>query len=95
MDKILSFLGLLNRGGKTLVGPALEKSLAKVHFLFLAKDASRLEQWLRRDLALPLDVTYTKVQLGEALGFPELSAIGITDNKAAKAMKMKIEGERR
>ena len=93
MDKILSFLGLLNRGGKTLIGPSLEKGMRKVNFLFIANDSKRKEEFLIQvsHHNIPYDSHYGKGELGESLGYDELSAVGIIDAKAAKAMKEKIK----
>ncbi|MDY6430182.1 MAG: ribosomal L7Ae/L30e/S12e/Gadd45 family protein [Bacilli bacterium] len=97
MRDSLNFLGLLNRGGLTLVGDTLDKKFSKVKLLILAKDASVNTKKSLIDKANYYNVKFVYIdsaeELGYSLGFNKLSAVGIIDGKAAKRFKEKYEEE--
>lgn len=95
-SRALSFLGILNRGGKTIFGPSLESSLGKLDLLLIAADASgreRMEQKAAR-IGLKTYIIPHKSSLGEALGYDELSYCGIQGKKEANAFLEKTKGDR-
>ena len=89
-DDRLGFLGILNRGKKTLIGAAAYEGIAKGRYAFLAKDAAKNTiKEARSALAkhpLPCDESYTKEELGKAIGYESVSFIVITDPHAAKKL---------
>ena len=93
MDADLSFLGLLNRGGKLRIG---EDALRSRHpaLLLLASDASANSRKKYLDFAASRKVrvceNHTKIELGSAIGYEELSCILLEDQKAAKAYLAKL-----
>ena len=95
MKKELSFLGLLNRGGKIVFGPGLEHSLGKANLLLIASDASSPSKMQDKAVAAGIVTisTYTKAELGQALGYEELSFVAIRGKKECKAFLSKAKGE--
>lgn len=96
LDKPLSFLGLLNKGGNLIFGETLLHS-RNLELIILATDVApaqgkKFEAFIAKN-GLLVDRTYTKAQLGEALGYPALSAIGVRNKKAAKAYLEKLEAK--
>ena len=95
-EAALGFLGLLNRGKKTVVGEAILPSMRSGDALIVASDASPdiakklIHHAERKQVILLSDIT--KERLGAALGFEKLSAVLIIDRKAAKALLAKWEG---
>ncbi len=93
MNEVLSFLGLLNKGGKLLIG---EKILyaRKGAFMLIANDSGLAARKKFLDKAESLRIAFSldfdKGSLGSALGYKELSAIMVMDNKAAKALREKL-----
>lgn len=94
LDPCLSFLGLLNKGGNLVFGESLlyGRNFALV---LLATDIApaqkkKFDSFLART-ATPSDCRYSKAELGAALGYPALSAIGIKNAKAAKAYLAKAQ----
>ena len=88
-EKALHFLGLLNKGGSLIFGPALLHS-HRLSVLIIAIDASPTSQKELHSLA---NKTKAKIlagvrqeELGSALGYPKLSGIGVKDPKAGKAL---------
>ena len=95
MKAELTFLGLLNRGGRILFGPSLEHSLGKVDLLLIATDAAHPER-MEAKAKTANTITrkaYTKAELGQALGYDELSFVAIRGKKEAKAFLAKAKGE--
>lgn len=99
MDKILGFLGILNRGRKTLIGESAYQNIEKGRYAFLASDCSAntrknaLSSLKKKEM--PLNQNYSKAELGKALGYEEISFILITDPKAAKKLNENDEGGER
>lgn len=91
-EDALSFLGLINRGGYTLVGEPLINKLSKVHLLLVATDSKREAEFKEKAARrhIPCLTICSKEELGQALGFEELTAVGITSKKAADALINKI-----
>jgi ribosomal protein L7Ae-like RNA K-turn-binding protein len=94
--KVYGFLGLLNRGGKLLVGSSLLDHMEQAKLILLAEDASpntkkaALDKAKYRDIpVLPVPL---KSELGQALGFDQISVVGITDNKAALHLQDLLKG---
>ncbi len=94
--KVYGFLGLLNRGGKLLVGSALLDHIGAAKLILLAEDASPNTQKAAKDKAeyrqIPLLLLPSKSELGEALGFDQISVVGVTDSKAALHLQDLLKG---
>lgn len=88
-------LGILNRAKVVAYGPALENSLRKGHLLLLAKDASprTLKTLENKATTQHLSIAYidSKEELGAPLGKDELSAVLITNAKAAQSLLSKLQ----
>ena len=89
-DNVLGFLGILFRGHKALIGMEARES-NKGKMAFLAFDASENS---KKDVnalleGIPVNKRYSKIELGEALGYPEVSFILIIDKKAAASLEEK------
>ena len=92
MNQALNFLGILNRAKKLRIGEEVFHS-RKGGLLILATDVAPAQKKKLLDLASPnieISRTFTKEQLGSALGYEELSAILLEDKKAAKAYLAKL-----
>ena len=93
MNEVLSFLGLLNKGGKLLIG---EKILyaRKGSFMLIANDSGLAARKKFLDKAESLRIAFSldfdKGSLGSSLGYKEISAVLIKDGKAAKALREKL-----
>lgn len=89
-DKTLGFLGILYRGGRVLMGEKSRENINLGRYAFLAKDASANS--IKEALALinrgeiPYDTSYSKAELGGAIGYDEISFLLVTDKKAAKKL---------
>ncbi len=96
MDEVLGLLGLLNKGGKLVFGQSIFFS-RKIKLLLLAKDASKNSKEKAINFAksnsIDLIELSSKEILGQAIGYEEISLVGIIDSKAAKAMKNKVESK--
>ncbi len=90
MDNTLGFLGILFKGHKALIGMEAKES-DKGRMAFLAYDASENSKkdvnHLIKDI--PVNERYNKKELGEALGYPEVSFILVIDKKAALSLEKK------
>lgn len=93
----LRFLGLLNKGGNTLIGDAILRKIDKVKLIIIAKDASNNTKKQLMDAmyyrGIKVNFVESSEELGEALGFAKLSAVALTDNKASKRYLEKVEME--
>ena len=96
MDADLSFLGLLNRGGKLRIGEDCLHS-RRPALLLIASDASANSKKKYLEFALSRNLraleNHTKAELGLALGYEELSAVLIEDQKGAKAYLSKLPSQ--
>ena len=94
MNRALSFLGILNRGGKLVFGPAIEGALPHLDLLLVAFDAKGSTRILTKAKNLQKEVCplFNKEQLGQALGYDELSYVGIKGKKEALAFLSKTKG---
>ena len=94
MDADLSFLGLLNRGGKLRIG---EDALRSRHpaLLLLAIDASENSRKKYLEFAFSRNIrileNHNKAELGLALGYEMLSCVLIEDQRSAKAYLGKLK----
>lgn len=88
-SKALSFLGILNRGKATLIGPSLLKA-RKLSLVLLASDCSSNSEKEIRSVAnkfgCPVLGGASKEELGKALGYDSVSGVGVILPKAAKAL---------
>ena len=88
-EKALSFLGILNRGKATLIGASLLHA-KKLSLVLLASDCSENTTKEIRAVAsrfsCPVLEGASKEELGKALGYDDLSGVGVTLPKAAKAL---------
>lgn len=86
-DRRLGLLGLLYVAHKALIGEELVASLSRCKLLIVASDAKSGQAAALRDKAksrhLPLIDKYQAEELGRALGKDAVTAVGITDEKAA------------
>ena len=86
-ERLHGFLGILNRGGSLLIGDDLRLHLKKADLLLLANDAKEGTRKAYEDKAisshLPLFYAGKKEELGHAIGYDEISAIGVKGKKAA------------
>lgn len=89
-DSTLGFIGILFKGHKALIGNEAKNCL-KGRLAFLAKDASfNTKKEVSHLLeGIPVIERYSKIELGEALGYSEVSFILITDQKAATSLSRK------
>ncbi|MCQ2742343.1 MAG: ribosomal L7Ae/L30e/S12e/Gadd45 family protein [Bacilli bacterium] len=97
-EKAWGFIGLLNKGGRLLIGSSLLASISKAKLIILAEDASETTKKTVLDKAasrhIEVLMTPSKGALGSCIGFDEISSIGVIDAKAAKVLKQKWgEGE--
>lgn len=91
-SRALSFLGILNRGKLTLIGPALLNA-RKLGVLLLASDCSENSRKellkLAERLQCPVLEGASQEELGLALGYQTLSGVGVIDAKPSKALIQK------
>ncbi len=89
-DSTLGFIGILFKGHKALIGNEA-KNCSKGKLAFLASDASLNTKKEVSHLleGIPVIERYSKAELGEALGYPEVSLILVTDKKAATSLLRK------
>ncbi len=97
-EKALGFLGLLNRGGALLIGDALRLGIKKASLIVLAEDAKdatkRFYEEKASFRAIPILWMESKEELGHAIGYDEVAAIGVKDQKAARKLAALLkEGE--
>lgn len=87
-EETLRFFGLLRKGGNLIIGKAVESAIPKSSLIVIASDAGDAVTKSLQDKASHYHkrviVASSKTQLGEALGYSELSAIAILHPKAAK-----------
>jgi len=87
-EETLRFLGLLRKGGNLIIGKAVESAIPKASLIIIADDAGEAVAKSLEDKARHFHkrvcVRGKKTQLGEALGYPEISALAILHPKAAK-----------
>lgn len=85
-DRRLGFLGLLYRADKAFIGEDLDKNLGEMKLVVVATDATTntAEGFKKRLLMshIPTSTTFTKADLGRALGHDEINFIGLKDKKA-------------
>ena len=94
MDKILNNLGLCQRAGGLLSGEENvlnDLSTGKIHYLFLAKDASANTKKKFKDKAsfyqIEIDESYTSNELSHAIGKENRMVIGIVNQGFLKILK--------
>lgn len=96
-ERAYSFLGLLHRGGKVIIGENIEKALRKGGALVLSSETSHTVERLRekgvRAGCLILEGA-SKGDLGRAIGYEQISAIYVKDGKASRALKEKWQLEK-
>jgi len=91
-ERLRGYLGLANRAGKALVGEAINKmwTRKKIFVLIMANDAhsntqAKLAQAAEVDHILVLRLA-SKAELGQALGFAEVSTVAIIDKGLSQAI---------
>ena len=94
MNRALSFLGILNRGGKLVFGQAIESALPRLDLVLVANDALNPQRILTKAKNLHKEVcmNFSKEELGSALGYEELAYVGIKGKKEALAFLTKTKG---
>jgi ribosomal protein L7Ae-like RNA K-turn-binding protein len=92
--QVYGFLGLL-RGGKLLIGSSLLEAVGKAKLILLAEDASANTQKAALDKAhyrdIPVLMLPSKAALGQALGFDQISVVGVLDKAAAASSSRTYE----
>ena len=93
MNSILSTLGLARRAGKVLLGADSVKSgRGPVPLLVFAADASpRVKRCLSDRTDPSVTLTFTKAELGCAVGCKEVAVLAITDAGFAGILRKKLE----
>ena len=95
--RLLGFLGLLNCGGRLIIGETLTYSLAKVKLVLLASDAKEntLKQFHDKcaNKGVETLTLLDKEKLGQAIGFSSIAAIGVRDKKACDKIKLLVQEE--
>jgi ribosomal protein L7Ae-like RNA K-turn-binding protein len=90
-ERSYGFLGLLNRGGKLLIGSSLLDHFDQAKLIIIADDASPNTKKAATDKAsfrnLEVLSTPTKEELGQALGYDQIGVVGVTDIKASAHLK--------
>lgn len=88
-NNILGFIGILFKANKALIGEEARLS-QKGKLAFLAFDASERSKKEIYNLAAKNDISiiedYSKVELGNALGYDEVTYLLIVDKKASLAI---------
>ncbi len=91
-DNVLGFIGILFRANKALIGETARLS-KKGRIAFLATDASLATKkeiiHLCKQSSIPLYEDYSKEELGNTVGYSEVSYILIIDKKAATSLEKK------
>jgi len=98
---LAGFLGLLKRGGKLLVGPAIWKELGSLPLILIplgpySGESLRLQKKIASANAPSLVLPFTKEELGEALGLDQVAFLAVKDKKAAASVRKKalaLKGE--
>ena len=94
-EETLSFLGLLRKGGNLIIGKAVEGALKKSALIIVAADAGEAVKKSIVDKASYYQkkvlLIGKKEELGNALGYPEISLLAILHPKAAKKVLL-LEG---
>lgn len=97
-DKALNLLGLAYRAGKTICGAAAAEQQIKKKsacLLFLAGDcgATNEERYLRLSTQNRIKVirTYSKEELGRALGRSQTAIVVLTDKGFAEAVSKAVQ----
>jgi len=90
-DQVLRLLGLAARAGSVVPGTDQVRIAARrgeLRFVLLAEDASENSRQklvpLLTAKKIPYQTTYSRVELGEAVGRSPLSALGLTDASLAR-----------
>lgn len=98
-ERLRGYLGLANRAGRALVGEAIVKmwTRKKIFVLIMADDAhsntqAKLVQAAKIDNILVIRMA-SKAELGQALGFDEVSSVAIIDKGLAQAIIAVIKEE--
>ncbi|NCA96690.1 MAG: 50S ribosomal protein L7ae [Bacteroidia bacterium] len=98
-ERLRGYLGLANRAGKALVGEAITKMwIRKKIFLLLMADDSHSNTQAKLAQAAEIDHILVirlanKAELGQALGFDEVSSVAIIDKGLARAIIAVIKEE--
>ena len=91
-ERLRGYLGLANRAGKALIGEAIAKmwTRKKIFLLIMASDAhsntqAKLAHAAELDKILVIRLS-SKAELGQALGFDEVSTVAIIDKGLSQAI---------
>ena len=88
-DPSLGFLGILYVSRRAIIGEDFLSHLDKVRFVVkannLTSNQSKSIEKMVISRHIPMDDSFTSVELGNALGYDEINFIGIVDKKAALA----------
>lgn len=90
MDKVLGFIGIINKGRKISIGETAYYEIEKGYYSFLASDCSEntkkaaLKALKKKEM--PINSSYSKKELGNAIGYQEVSFMIVTDKKAAQKL---------
>ncbi len=88
-------LGILNRAGLVAFGYDCLTKMRKASLILLASDASdntvsKIAS-AAKSAGVPLLEIGSKAELGQPLGYPELSAVAILSQKGAKSLREKLQ----
>ena len=98
-NKIINLLGLIRRANKMVMGETILEyfSKGKIHFLFIATDASEKtkERYLKKCdyYNISYDMSLSSAELAQAIGRNNVKTIGVTDEGFAKSLLKIKEGE--
>ena len=97
-DRLGSCLGMAQKAGAAVSGAALlQQALAhnRVHYVVLAEDiaASRAEEYRSRctQLDIPWTILFSKAELGQFLGKPSRSAIGLSEPRFCQLLQTNVD----
>jgi uncharacterized protein len=97
-DRLGSCLGMAQKAGAVVSGATLlQQALAhnRVHYVVLAEDiaASRAEEYRSRciQLGIPWTTLFSKVELGQFLGKPSRSAIGLSEPRFCQLLQTNVD----
>ncbi|HBT18533.1 MAG TPA: 50S ribosomal protein L7ae-like protein [Clostridiaceae bacterium] len=100
MDKMLSFLGLIRKSGKLILGyNKCEEAVKtrKVKLLVLSKGASENTKDKFRGYCekykVPFIEDFTPDELGYALGYEGIAVVGVSDRNMAEKLKTLYESK--
>lgn len=97
-DRLGSFLSMAQKAGAAVSGATpLSKALAhhRIHYIVVAEDiaASRAEEYRSRctQQGIPWTILFSKAELGQFLGKPSRSALGLSEPRFCHPLQTNVE----